>query len=78
MHAKLFRGICIKSQINEQTYAKIINLICAGSKVFVQYQAQGGEINPNPPPFAYALDSEVFGLGEEGQGFVVEVDLAHV
>jgi len=26
----------------------LINLLCAGNKVFVKYQAQGG-VNPKPP-----------------------------
>jgi len=34
-------------------YAKTINLLCEGAKVFVKYQAQGG-FQPHPP-LAYAL-----------------------
>jgi len=29
-------------------YAKTINLLCEGNKVFVKYQDQG-EVNPTPP-----------------------------
>ena len=32
----------LSRQINKQKYAKTINLLCAGNKVFVKYQAQGG------------------------------------
>ena len=39
----------LSRQINKQKYVKIVNLICAGNKVFVKYQAQGGGFNPNPP-----------------------------
>jgi len=35
-------------QLTSKKYAKTVNLICAGNKVFVKYQAQGGA-NPNPP-----------------------------
>jgi len=43
LHANSFRGICIKSQQNnKQKYAKTINLLCAGNKVFAKYQAQRG------------------------------------
>jgi len=38
----------ISRQINKQNYAKTINLLCAGNKVFVKYQVQGG-FNPKPP-----------------------------
>jgi len=38
----------ISRQINKKKYAKTVNLICAGNKVFVKYQAQGGGLNPNP------------------------------
>jgi len=30
-------------------YVKTINLPCAGNKVFVKRQTQGGSFNPNPP-----------------------------
>jgi len=30
-------------------YAKTIILLCAGNKVFVKYQAQGGVLPQNPP-----------------------------
>jgi len=29
-------------QLTSKKYAKTINLLCAGNKVFVKYQAQGG------------------------------------
>ena len=32
----------LSRQINKQKHAKTINLLCAGNKVFVKYQAQGG------------------------------------
>jgi len=32
----------LNRQTNKQKYAKTINLLCAGDKVFVKYQAQGG------------------------------------
>jgi len=44
----------ISRKINKQKYAKTVNLFCAGNKVFVKYQAQGGVLTPNPP-LAYAL-----------------------
>ena len=37
IHTLLF---ALSWQINKQKYAKTINLLCAGSKVFVKYQAQ--------------------------------------
>jgi len=48
---KMFLEICMQThtllfalsrQISKQKYAKTINLLCAGNKVFVKYQAQGG------------------------------------
>jgi len=54
----MFREICmqiysmvfaISRQINKQKYAKTVNLLCAGNKVFVNYQAQGGVDPQNPP-----------------------------
>jgi len=41
-------------QFIPQKYAKTVNPLCAGNKVFVKYQAHGG-VNPNPHPLAYAL-----------------------
>jgi len=47
----MFREICMQiisvvfalsQQIYKQQYAKTINLLCAGNKVLVKYQAQGG------------------------------------
>jgi len=37
----------ISRQINKQKYAKTVNLLCAGNKVFVKYQAQG-RLTPTP------------------------------
>jgi len=54
---KMFLEICMQihtllfalsRQINKQKYAKTINLLFAGNKVFVKYQAQRGEFNPPP------------------------------
>jgi len=36
----------LSRQINKQKHAKTINLLCAGNKVFVKYQAQWG-VNPH-------------------------------
>jgi len=35
-------SFALSGQINKQKYAKTIHLLCAGNKVFVKYQAQGG------------------------------------
>ena len=40
----------LSRQISMQKYAKTINLVCVGNKVFVKYQAQGRGFNPKPPP----------------------------
>jgi len=45
IHSVVF---ALSRKINKQKYAKIINPLCAGNKVFVKYQAKGG-FNPNPP-----------------------------
>jgi len=42
----------ISRQINKQKYAKTVNLLSAGNKVFVKYQDQG---DLTPTPLAYAL-----------------------
>ena len=39
----------LNRKINKQKYVKTINLLCAGNKVFVKYQAQGEVSTPNPP-----------------------------
>jgi len=36
-------------QWHSRQYVKTINLFCAGNKFFVNFQAQGGGSNPNPP-----------------------------
>jgi len=41
-------AFALSRQINKQKYAKITNLLCAGNKVCVKYQAQGG-FNPTHP-----------------------------
>jgi len=41
-------------QLTSKKYAKIINLLCPGNKVFVKYQAQGEVLIPTFP-LAYAL-----------------------
>jgi len=41
LHANSFRGTCIKvDKLTSKKYAKTINLLCAGTKVFVKYQAK--------------------------------------
>ena len=45
IHTLLF---ALSRQINEQKYAKTINLLCAGNKVFAKYQAQGGVLIQAP------------------------------
>jgi len=40
----------LNRDFNMQTYTKTINPLCAGNKVFVTYQAQGGRgLTPTPP-----------------------------
>jgi len=41
-------------KLTSKKYAKTADLICAGNKVFVKYQAQGG-VNKPQPPLAHAL-----------------------
>jgi len=53
VHAVVF---ALSRQINKQKYAKTINPLCAGNKVFVKYWAQGGGFNSNS--LAYALGEE--------------------
>jgi len=40
----------LSRQINKQKYAKTINLLCEGNKVFVKCQAQRGVSTPKPHP----------------------------
>jgi len=40
--------------LTSKKYAKTIDLLCEGNKVFVKYQAQGEGFNPNPE---FALNS---------------------
>jgi len=42
-------AFALSRQINKQKYAKTINLLCAGNKLLVKYQTQGG-VNPKTPP----------------------------
>jgi len=42
-------------KLTSKKYAKTINLLGTGNKVFVKYQAQGGWLTPTPPTLAYAL-----------------------
>ena len=50
IHSVVF---ALSRQINKQNVCENNNLLCAGNKIFVKYQAQGF-FNPNPP-LAYAL-----------------------
>jgi len=52
----MFLKICVQThsvvfalsrQINKQKFAKTINPLCAGNKLFVKYQAQGGVFTTN-------------------------------
>jgi len=45
IHSMVF---ALSQQINKQKVCEN-NLLCAGNKVFVKYQAQGWGFNPNPP-----------------------------
>ena len=51
IHSVVF---ALSRQINEQKYAKTIHPLCAGNKVFVEYQAQG-DFNPNSFPLPTPL-----------------------
>jgi len=53
----MFLEICMRTcsvvfalspQINKEKYAKTNNLLCAGTKVFVKYQAQGAVDHNHP------------------------------
>jgi len=41
-------AFALSRQINKQKVWKTINLLCAGNKVSVKYQAQGGRLTPIP------------------------------
>ena len=54
----IFLEICVQilwvvfassREINKQKHAETKILLCAGNKMFVKYQAQGGGYNPTPP-----------------------------
>jgi len=47
IHSLVF---ALSRQINKQKYAKTINLLCAGNKVFEKHLAQWGVLTPKPPP----------------------------
>ena len=51
IHSVIF---ALRRQINKQKYAKTINLLCAGNKLFVKYQAQGGGLTPSPLAHGFA------------------------
>ena len=51
-YAENFHGGVI-IQWHSKQFVKTINLFCAGNKVFVNFQAQGGVLAPTP--LAYAL-----------------------
>jgi len=46
IHSVVF---ALSRQMNKQKCQKTINQLCAGNKVFVKYQAQGG-FNPKSSP----------------------------
>jgi len=43
-------------QLTSKKYAKTINFLCPGNKVFVKYQAQGGGYKPQSPPLRTPLN----------------------
>ena len=45
----------LSRQINKQKVCKTVNPLCAGNKVFVKYQAEGGVLTPIPNPLCTAL-----------------------
>jgi len=47
----------LNPQINKQKYAKVINILSEGNKVFVKYQAQGWGLTPTPLAYAYVVAS---------------------
>jgi len=51
----MFLEICMQiyfvvfvDKLTSKKYVKTIKLLCAGNKVFVKYQAQGGVLTPTP------------------------------
>jgi len=46
-----------QTTVTSKKYAKTINLLCAGNKVFAKYQAQGWGFNPKTPPLRTPLPS---------------------
>ena len=47
-------------KLTNKNYAKTINLLCAGNKVFGKYQAQGEVLTPNAQTLAYAFGQSTF------------------
>jgi len=45
IHSVVF---ALSLKLTSKKYAKTINPLCAGNKVFINYQAQGVIFNPNP------------------------------
>ena len=45
----------LSRQINKQKVCKNNSSSCEGNEIFVTYQAQGGGVNPNPPPLRTPL-----------------------
>jgi len=41
-------------ELTSKMYGKTINLLCAGNKLFVKYQAQGGGVTPSPLAHGFA------------------------
>jgi len=52
IHSVVF---ALSRQINKQQVYENINLLCAGEKVFVKYQAQGAGFNPKDSPLPTLL-----------------------
>jgi len=75
IHSVVF---ALNRQANKQKYAKIINLLCTGNKMFVTYQIQGGLtptpscIRPSTPP-----DFEIWYFDFRGQCAGVFVLVSH-
>jgi len=43
-------------KLTSKKYAKTTNFPCKGNKVFVKYQGQEGDFNPNPPSLRTPVD----------------------
>jgi len=53
IHSVVF---ALSRQINKQMYAKTINTLCAGNKVFVEFQAQRGVKPKTPLAYTFVVD----------------------